>query len=764
MEPEGIVGPRSSARIVGRMEDLQQWYEEYEEKCPILTRKDARFMIQFPPEFKLWPTMFYERYPGLRPTRNPQHYCYGTREEFGYGWHLRPGRYLATYEGEFYDDYSRFVRLWPTPENHGRRVNWKEAQAAVAKDGSSIVGTLLTRDEVKQIPPQVITRKRSQFPVYDGWQELDPTCDRTVIIGTIGSTTSSSPIIVSADQDLLDRLRQARLLSLSTSATLDNSGSPLSSGPFDPSDSGITTSSAQPRSFQSFSSGSGKSLSSVVHPVGDLLLTSSPIFAKAHTRIIRRDPDWGKGLRRLAPHQNLRTSIDHLKNKRLAEGRPLMSSEGEVSERQARSPSEDQTPPESLIYISSASIPSYSAPERDSDFPHPSDKSKPLAQRDPVSERCPTPGAAQPPMSGFTSPPGAAAPGEDWDPDHGLIFNPDILNKSSAEIFPVRAATRGGGKSLPAYDPSYDHRLRQPSRTPTNPSPSGLQHDPATFYSHPQISQDLGNQLFANPSLFAAFLQFQSSMNNPEQLPPPPPKVQPESLREIPAREDDNVNWTEVVKQLTTRIGELEQKNQAGPSNKDSTSTASKQPPPKEVQTTPRRPTPAVSERSRLSDTRSVPRTLIPRDQSSAEEERGSASSPASPLLVTPKSSTQPKKPPKSQGKHKSRQSSSTKLVKRSVSPFDPNLMPKLKKMMFKPREIVQNQEVMSILDKKEIGKPLAAYIRDMAAPNRPTRFKGWKGSDSLPVSLEGKKDKELSTGELQTLMDYGPSVRKDWI
>ncbi|KAJ6124764.1 hypothetical protein N7471_012081 [Penicillium samsonianum] len=52
--------------------------------------------------------MFFERYPGLRPTPHPQRYYYGDRRAFGHGWHLRPEWYLTDFE-EYYDDYSRLI-------------------------------------------------------------------------------------------------------------------------------------------------------------------------------------------------------------------------------------------------------------------------------------------------------------------------------------------------------------------------------------------------------------------------------------------------------------------------------------------------------------------------------------------------------------------------------------------------------------------------------------------------------------------------------
>ncbi|KAJ6127777.1 hypothetical protein N7471_008994 [Penicillium samsonianum] len=71
----------------------------------------------------------------------------------------------------------------------------------------------------------------------------------------------------------------------------------------------------------------------------------------------------------------------------------------------------------------------------------------------------------------------------------------------------------------------------------------------------------------------------------------------------------------------------------------------------------------------------------------------------------------------------------------------------------------------MDVLDRKELGRPLAAYIRELADPNTPRRYSGWKSSDQLPVILRNKrgKDGKLTEAELHTLMDFGPTVRKDY-
>lgn len=58
----------------------------------------------------------------------------------------------------------------------------------------------------------------------------------------------------------------------------------------------------------------------------------------------------------------------------------------------------------------------------------------------------------------------------------------------------------------------------------------------------------------------------------------------------------------------------------------------------------------------------------------------------------------------------------------------------------------------MNILEQKEIGKPLATYIRDLANPDRPIRSTSWKSADTLPTTLQGKKNQNLSPGELQTV------------
>ena len=67
----------------------------------------------------------------------------------------------------------------------------------------------------------------------------------------------------------------------------------------------------------------------------------------------------------------------------------------------------------------------------------------------------------------------------------------------------------------------------------------------------------------------------------------------------------------------------------------------------------------------------------------------------------------------------------------------------------------------MAMLDEKDRGKPLAAHIREISDPDRKARYSNWKSLDVLPVALRGKMDEELSAGEIQTLLDYGPGVRK---
>lgn len=65
------------------------------------------------------------------------------------------------------------------------------------------------------------------------------------------------------------------------------------------------------------------------------------------------------------------------------------------------------------------------------------------------------------------------------------------------------------------------------------------------------------------------------------------------------------------------------------------------------------------------------------------------------------------------------------KVPKRPASPFEPDLLPRLKKLKFRPEAIAEKKSIMDVLDRKELGRQLAAYIRELADPNMPRRYSG---------------------------------------
>lgn len=49
-----------------------------------------------------------------------------------------------------------------------------------------------------------------------------------------------------------------------------------------------------------------------------------------------------------------------------------------------------------------------------------------------------------------------------------------------------------------------------------------------------------------------------------------------------------------------------------------------------------------------------------------------------------------------------------------------------------------------------------------MVDKDRPTRYTAWKTLESLPETIKAKKNEgKLDLKDLQTLMEYGPAVRK---
>ncbi|KAJ5406920.1 hypothetical protein N7465_008204 [Penicillium sp. CMV-2018d] len=95
-----------------------------------------------------------------------------------------------------------------------------------------------------------------------------------------------------------------------------------------------------------------------------------------------------------------------------------------------------------------------------------------------------------------------------------------------------------------------------------------------------------------------------------------------------------------------------------------------------------------------------------------------------------------------------------TNLRKRQSSPFDPSLLPELKKLAYNPRKIVKDDRIMNILEQKEIGKPLATYIRDLANPGRPIRFTSWK-SPGHPTREESKLESRRVANSSQEVVHF---------
>ena len=56
--------------------------------------------------------------------------------------------------------------------------------------------------------------------------------------------------------------------------------------------------------------------------------------------------------------------------------------------------------------------------------------------------------------------------------------------------------------------------------------------------------------------------------------------------------------------------------------------------------------------------------------------------------------------------------------------------------------------------------KTLGRVHSEISDPHRKPRYSNWKSPDVHPVALRGKKHEELSAGEIQTVLGYGPGVQ----
>ena len=149
------------------------------------------------------------------------------------------------------------------------------------------LGELLTVKEVKKLPAQVVNRKRDQILEYRGSQERTP-WPRRESRSPPCLTDNTYP--TSSNQELLDLLREAKELGLSPPSHVQES----SISPSPPSLSSFSTSSGssptQPLPRNAFSSKhtSPDTRPPILAPTTALSIISSPVFAAAFDKIIRR--------------------------------------------------------------------------------------------------------------------------------------------------------------------------------------------------------------------------------------------------------------------------------------------------------------------------------------------------------------------------------------------------------------------------------------------------------------------------------------------